>query len=166
MVVFERRARSLALLGFCAASTLAVGCDSRGYEDALLGADYAPVAGNDEAGAPTPDAGMRDDGGSGSTGKCIPASTSEPLPAREEVLAHAVPGGSDERVVFTTDLFSRFVDHCGSCHAGLAAQGRRRGRRRRSDETRGAPRAGDAPAPPLTARRSRGRPDRIDRTTR
>jgi len=123
MLVFERHASLLTLLLYvCAIVTGAACASGDGYKDVLLGNGYSPVGANDEAGVPQLDAGI-EDGGTASASKCEPASTSEPLPAREEVSAEAGAVGLAESIVFTTDLFSRFVDHCGSCHAGLAAQG-------------------------------------------
>jgi mono/diheme cytochrome c family protein len=100
---------------------LCAGCgDDRAFRDRLLGADWAGIE------DPTPPA--RDTGlGDAAMGEppavgCVPPITSEALPARSAAMADAVTGAGS-RGILIADLFGRFVDNCGSCHTGLAAQG-------------------------------------------
>ena len=121
MLAFGRGTRALAIIG-CAWS-LVSGCGtSDDYKDKLLGESWSPDSGTMVPSEPTGTDGGVEPDASMAAPKCVPASTSEPLPAREAVMstgdtANATPG------VFTEDLFGRFVNHCGSCHANLASQG-------------------------------------------
>ena len=54
--------------------------------------------------------------------KCLPLTSSEPLPARAEVTAPSLAGSTDGNLYFTSTLFGSFKSICGSCHVG-AAQG-------------------------------------------
>lgn len=121
MLALQRTVRALgrgALLTWTILGVVA--CTDEGYRDRLLGRDWngglTPPLDADDAGTEPTDAGTRR-----ATG-CVPPITSEALPARIAVMA----AGSDDsasRGILTADLFGRFVDHCGSCHTGLAAQG-------------------------------------------
>lgn len=122
MPTVDRSARALSLL-LCACVS-AAGCGSSDrYKDGLLGADWMPSTAEPDASAPpAPDGGGEDPPPPG-LAKCAPASTSEPLPAREAAMESERATARAPHGVFTADLFGQFVDHCGSCHANLAAQG-------------------------------------------
>ena len=80
--------------------------------------DASGAGGGPEASAP---AGM-----AGGGTRCLPARSSEPIPARISAMAAdtgeplggggSPAGGAAERPVFVADLFNLFKSHCGACH--------------------------------------------------
>ncbi|MGZ3443117.1 MAG: hypothetical protein ACXVDD_26530, partial [Polyangia bacterium] len=64
----------------------------------------------DGGGAPVPDV------------RCVPASTSLPLPARADLLSTDGSGGGP-MVMLTRDLFEQFKSNCGACHVEASLGG-------------------------------------------
>jgi mono/diheme cytochrome c family protein len=91
------------------------------YKDKLLGSVIDRDAGVDAAA----DAGFPDNRADASDpqGPCVPAVASDPLPARDAVLADDLARAGSDQGVFTKALFDEFKRHCGDCHAGTAAHG-------------------------------------------
>jgi mono/diheme cytochrome c family protein len=115
-----RGGRALALLSL--SGSFALACSSgEAYKDKLLGSVIEVDADVD----PAADAGFPDTrtDASDTQGPCIPAVASDPLPARDAVMADDLARVGSDQGVFTKALFDEFKRHCGDCHAGTAAHG-------------------------------------------
>jgi len=49
-------------------------------------------------------------------GTCLPARSSDPLPARTTITGGTPDGGSQAETYLTSDLYAQFKSICGGCH--------------------------------------------------
>lgn len=96
----------LALLCFAA------GCNTQRQ------ARFGDGTGGNGVSAPGPDGGD----GPAADVRCAPATTSQPLPARAELLGSA-GGAGGPMVMLTRDLFEEFKSSCGACHVEASLGG-------------------------------------------